>query len=106
MSSTFPDGDHGLPVSRWRCATVLFALIISVWQTGKVCAAPPAGYYEVWGDDFNESSLNTAKWDYFILGTRRDAVDVTNAVWLTGSNLVITTYTSNSVNYSAMIATD
>ncbi len=106
MSSTFPDGDHGLPVSRWRCATVLFALIISVWQTGKVCAAPPAGYYEVWGDDFNESSLNTAKWDYFILGTRRDAVDVTNAVWLTCSNLVITTYTSNSVNYSAMIATD
>jgi len=71
-----------------------------------VFAAAPAGYYLVWSDEFNGSSLDTTKWDYWLLGSRRDAVNVTNAVSLNGSNLIITTYTSNSVNYTAMVATD
>ena len=50
--------------------------------------------------------LDSTKWDYWLLGNRRDAVNVTNAVSLNGSNLVITTYTSNSVHYTAMVATD
>lgn len=69
-------------------------------------ATPPAGYYEVWGDEFDGSSLDMTKWDYWLLGSRRDAVNVTNAASVTGGHLVITTYTSNSVNYTAMIAND
>ena len=87
-----------------------FARIILLWLSVaaafNVLAAPPAGYYLVWSDEFNGSSLDTNKWDYWLLGSRRDAVNVTNAVSLNGSNLVITTYTSNSVNYTAMVATD
>ena len=67
-------------------------------------ANPPAGYYEVWGDEFNSSTLDTTKWSYWLPGARRDAVNVTNAVSLNGTNLVITTYTSNSVHYTAMLA--
>src|SRR5215469_176825 len=81
------------------CMVLLFTAQIAF-------ATPPAGYYEVWGDEFNESSLDTTKWDYWLLGSRRDAINVTNAVSLNGSNLVITTYTSNSVDYTAMIAND
>jgi autotransporter-associated beta strand protein len=69
-------------------------------------AAPPAGYYLVWSDEFNATSLDTTKWDYWLPGNRRNAVNVTNAVSLNGSNLVITTYTSNNTHYTAFVATD
>src|SRR5215475_10969255 len=69
-------------------------------------AAPPVGYYLVWADEFNSFSLDTTKWDYWLLGNRRDAVNIQNAVSLNGSNLVITTYTSAGTHYTGMIATD
>lgn len=72
----------------------------------RVFATPPAGYYLVWGDEFNSTTLDTTKWDYWLLGNRRDAVNTTSAVSLNGSNLVITTYTSGGVNYTAMVAND
>jgi autotransporter-associated beta strand protein len=71
-----------------------------------VMAASPPGYYLVWGDEFNEPSLNTTNWDYWVLGKFDSEIDVTNAVSMNGSNLVITTYTSNNVTYSALIASD
>lgn len=89
-----------------RCAlagAAIFAgLSISV---SSVIAAPPPGYYLVWQDEFNSTSLDDTKWEYWLLGPRRDAVNVTNAVSLDGSNLVITTYTSNHVHYTGMVAT-
>ena len=69
-------------------------------------ASPPPGYYYVWGDEFNEPSLNTNNWDYWVLGKFDSEIDVTNAVSMNGSNLVITTYTVNNTNYSALIASD
>jgi autotransporter-associated beta strand protein len=69
-------------------------------------ATPPAGYYEVWGDEFNGTSLDTTKWDYWLPGPRRDAVNVTNAVSVSGGYLTITTYTDNGTNYTAMVAND
>ncbi|PWU18782.1 MAG: hypothetical protein C5B50_08265 [Verrucomicrobia bacterium] len=72
----------------------------------SVRAAPPAGYYLVWGDEFNATALDTNKWDYWLLGNWRNAVNTKSAVTLNGSNLVITTYTSNNVNYTAMLATE
>jgi len=69
-------------------------------------ATPPAGYYLVWSDEFNGPTLDSTKWDYWLLGNRRNAVNATNAVSLNGSNLVITTYTSNNTHYTAFVATD
>jgi len=69
-------------------------------------ASPPSGYYLVWGDEFNEASLDTTKWDYWVLGKFDSEIDVTNAVSMNGSNLVITTYSANNTNYSALIASD
>lgn len=72
----------------------------------KSLAAPPAGYYLVWDDEFNGPTLDTSKWDYWILGQNRDAINTPDAVSLNGSNLVLTTYTTGGVNYSAILATD
>jgi beta-glucanase (GH16 family) len=69
-------------------------------------AVPPPGYYLVWSDEFNGTHLDRSKWDYWLLGPRRNAVNVTNAISLDGSNLVITTYTSNKVHYTGFVATD
>src|SRR5208337_1441262 len=67
-------------------------------------ATPPPGYYLVWGDEFNGAALDTNKWDFWLLGNWNNAVNTTSAVSLNGSNLVITTYTSGGVNYTAMLA--
>lgn len=68
--------------------------------------APPPGYFLVWHDEFNEEAIDTGKWNYWQLGPRRDAINVTNAISLTCSNLIVTTYTVNSVHYTGMLATD
>ncbi len=67
-------------------------------------ATPPPGYYLVWGDEFNETSLDTNKWTYWVPGTFGNAVNVTNAVTMNGSNAVITTYTAGGTNYTAILA--
>jgi autotransporter-associated beta strand protein len=69
-------------------------------------AAPPVGYYLVWADEFNGSSLDTTRWNYWLAGPRRDAVNVSSAVSVGGGNLTITTYTTNGTHYTGMIATD
>jgi autotransporter-associated beta strand protein len=74
--------------------------------TNPVSASPPPGYYLVWGDEFNESSLDLTKWDYWVLGNFDSEVDVTNAVSMNGSNLVITTWSLQGTNYSALVASD
>src|SRR4051812_41464613 len=81
---------------------VLFLLFTGT----RVFSAVPAGYYLVWSDEFNGASLDTTKWDYWLLGNRRDAVNTTAAVAVTGGNLVISTYTSGGVNYTAIVASD
>jgi autotransporter-associated beta strand protein len=69
-------------------------------------ASPPAGYYEVWGDEFQESSLNTSDWVYWLYpGTYKDATLSQSAVSVSGDHGVITTYTSGGTDYTAMLST-
>jgi beta-glucanase (GH16 family) len=80
-------------------------LILACFRCTPARANPPAGYELVWADEFNKPSLDTKKWDYWLLGLRRDAFNVTNAVSLDGSNLVITTYSDKGTHYSGFIST-
>jgi autotransporter-associated beta strand protein len=82
------------------------AIFFLLLAATHVFSAAPAGYYLVWSDEFNGASLDTSKWDYWLLGNRREAVNTTAAVAVTGGNLVISTYTSAGVNYTAMVAND
>lgn len=87
---------------------LLGAILAALGGVGlmPVAASPPPGYYLVWGDEFNEPTLDMTKWDYWVLGQFDSEIDVTNAVTMNGSNLVITTYSANNTNYSALIASD
>ncbi len=89
-----------------RAVLCLALLLTAPLPAFRASATPPAGYYLVWNDEFNGASLDTTKWDYWLLGHRRDAVNVVNAVSVGGGYLTITTYTSNNVHYTGMIATD
>jgi autotransporter-associated beta strand protein len=90
----------------WLSYARFLAVLLFVFCLRLSYAAPPVGYYLVWADEFNSFSLDTTKWDYWLLGNRRDAVNIQNAVSVNGSNLVITTYTSAGTHYTGMIATD
>src|SRR3569833_882849 len=81
-------------------------LLVLVFASTKALGVAPAGYYLVWSDEFFGSSFDTSKWDYWLLGIRRDAVNTTAAVAVTGGDLVISSYTSGGVNYTAMVAND
>lgn len=89
------------------CAQVsLIVLLGTLLFCTHANAAPPAGYYLVWADEFSGSSLDTTKWNYWLAGPRRDAVNVSSAVSVSGGNLAITTYTTNGTHYTGIIATD
>jgi autotransporter-associated beta strand protein len=89
-----------------KCGNLLAILALVLWagSCASASASPPPGYYLVWSDEFNEPALNTNNWTYWQLGTWGNAVNVTNAVSMNGSNMVITTYTSQGTNYTAMLA--
>jgi autotransporter-associated beta strand protein len=77
-------------------ACVGFGLIAS--------ATPPSGYYLVWNDEFDGSSLNGSKWVTYT-GTHRNAVNTSSALSIGGSDLTITTYTSSGTHYTGFIGT-
>ena len=68
-------------------------------------ATPPAGYYLVWGDEFNGSSLDTTHWEYARNGWRNSAYDTSAAVSVSGGSLIITTYTQGGTNFTGFIDT-
>ena len=83
------------------------------WPAALACviavrapASPPANYYLVWNDEFAGSSLDTTKWQYWLYpGTYKDATLSQSAVSEGGDHAVITTYTSGSTHYTAMLST-
>ncbi len=71
----------------------------------SVSAAPPPGYYLVWGDEFNGSSLDPTKW-WVWNQADRSGYTVPDAVTVGGGYLTITTYSTNGSNYSAIVSSD
>jgi len=60
----------------------------------------------IWSDEFNGRSLDLAKWGYYGLGRRRDALNVKEAVSLDGQgHLVLTTSKVGDAWHTAMIST-
>jgi hypothetical protein len=82
----------------------LGVMVLSAWFISiSALASAPAGYYPVWGDEFNGASLDTSKWALRLGGPYRDGYNTLNAVSFNGSNMVISTYTVNGTNYTAML---
>jgi autotransporter-associated beta strand protein len=90
-----------------RSKFINVAPVLLVLGFGLICqASPPAGYYEVWGDEFAGSSLNTGNWGYWLYpGNYKDATLSQSAVSESGNHVVITTYTSGGTDYTAMLST-
>lgn len=85
-----------------RCAA-FFLLLLALAL--NVSAAPPAGYYLVWSDEFNGTSLDPTKW-WVWNQPDRSGYTVPDAVTVGGGYLTITTYSTNGSNYSAIVSSD
>jgi fibronectin-binding autotransporter adhesin len=92
---------------KWFRAGTFFLLPFALCPLSlRSFASPPANYYEVWGDEFQGSSLDTSKWQYWLYpGTYKDATLSPSAVSEAGDHVVITTYTSGSTHDTAMLST-
>ncbi len=78
---------------------------MGVWWAQTLPAAPPAGYYQVWSDEFSGSNVNWSVWTQHQPGWRRDAYNTTNALTVSNGVLVIITYTQGGTNFTGMIDT-
>ena len=88
-------------VASWPAVIAFLCCFVAL----NLPASPPPGYYEVWGDEFNGTSLDPAKW-WTWAGPSESAVNTADAVTLGGGYLTITTYTTNGTTYSAIISSD
>ena len=68
-------------------------------------AVPPPGYQLAWSDEFDGQSLDTNKWNHWLLGKRRDALNVTNAVTVSDGCLTVTSYSEGGKYYTGMVST-
>src|SRR5665213_1313983 len=84
---------------------LLFVVVMSSLRALIAVATPPPGYYEVWGDEFNGTSLDPSKWWCWI-GPSQSAINTTEAVAVTNGDLIINTYSSDGQNYSGIISSD
>ena len=68
-------------------------------------AAPPSVYNLVWSDEFNGTSLDTNKWNYYEPHKRRDAWNIPRAVSVTNGCLTITTFSRDGKYFTSMLDT-
>ena len=90
------------PVAKTLQSVALFLVCLAAMRAP---ASPPAGYYLVWADEFDGTSLDGSKW-WTWAGPSRDAVNVADAVTVQNGYMTITTYTVNGTHYSAIISSD
>ena len=91
-------------VCRARLAALTLACVCAALAL-NLSAAPPPGYHLAWSDEFDGAALDTNRWSHRYLGQRHDALNVTNAVSVSGGHLTITTYTSDGRHHTGMIGT-
>ncbi|MBI5386846.1 MAG: glycoside hydrolase family 16 protein [Verrucomicrobia bacterium] len=86
-----------------------FLLAATVLSAGALLScntlATPPGYKLAWADEFDGTSLDDTKWGHRDLGKRRDALNVREAVTVSGGRLAITTYTQDGKHHTGMICT-
>src|ERR1022692_2638001 len=82
-----------------------YALLLASLLVWNASAAPPAGYYLVWNDEFNGTSLDPGKWWVWV-GINSSGYTTPDAVTVGGGYMTIHTYTTNGVNYTAIISSD
>lgn len=86
---------------------VLFRIaLFSLFFTALAAVAtPPPGYYEVWGDEFNGTSLDPAKW-WVWNQPDRSGYTTPNAVTVSNGCMTILTYSTNGQNYAGIVSSD
>lgn len=88
-----------LMMLKTRCVIAVACL----WLVSLCGAAPPGdGWVLSWSDEFDGSALNTANWSIGT-GTRRDAVNTSNALTVANGYLRIKTYTEGGTHYTGWI---
>lgn len=85
--------------------TILLMACLAWLSANTVGAKPPAGYQLIWSDEFKGHTLDTNKWEQWLLGKRRDALNVTNAITVGHGHLTITSYSENGKYYTGMVST-
>ena len=88
--------------------SVFLCCLLSACAAGaRPAPAPPSpepGYRLVWHDEFEGTALDTTKWTAYD-GPRRGAVNLSDAVAVSGGLLTITTYTRSGVHHTGFIDT-
>jgi beta-glucanase (GH16 family) len=69
----------------------------------EVSATPPSGYYLIWSDEFDGSSLDLSKW-WCWLGPDHQATDLPQAVTVSNGCLTITCFNTNTAYYSGTVS--
>jgi beta-glucanase (GH16 family) len=80
-------------------------LCLSLLSASLASAKPPPGYQLAWSDEFKGHTLDTNKWNDWLLGSRRDATDVTNAITVRHGHLTITSYSEGTNYFTGMVST-
>jgi beta-glucanase (GH16 family) len=84
------------------------SMLLLILIAAVLCyAEPPTGDYQlVWAEEFDGTSLDTAKWDYRNLGPRRDGINVRESIQLDGNGLLaIITREVDGEYHTGMIGT-
>jgi hypothetical protein len=84
---------------------VRLALLTFLLLALRAVAAPPAGYYLVWGDEFSGSSLDPTKW-WVWNQQDRSGYSVPDAVTVSNGYMTILVYSTNGQNYSGIVSSD
>ncbi len=100
-----------IAISRKKLLTFI-AIFIVVGLTVRVFtqasqSGPPPGYSLMWQDEFNGTSLDLSKWNYFLgQGTASNINYTKDAVSVANGSLDLTTYTENGIHQSGHIQSD
>ena len=90
----------------WTTGAVVIFALAAMAVAPSDSAGPALDDNLIWSDEFDGRSLDLAKWDYFLLGRRRDAIDVKEAVSLDGQgHLILTTSKVGDAWHTGMIST-